>query len=58
MFVFACYNIGKPFSLSPTLVPLFGDRTIFGQWGKTIDALCLYTLDLGMAAAMGTSVIM
>lgn len=56
MFAFAYYNMRKPFSLSSTLAPLFGDK-LFGGWGKTIDALCLYTLALGMAAAMGTSVI-
>lgn len=56
MFAFAYYNMRKPFSLSSTLVPLFGDR-IFGKWGKTIDAICLYTLALGMASAMGTAVI-
>lgn len=56
MFAFAYYNMRKPFSLSSTLAPLFGDK-VFGGWGKTIDSLCLYTLALGMAAAMGTSIL-
>jgi glycine betaine transporter len=56
MFAFAYYNMRKPFSLSSTLAPLFGDK-VSGGWGKTIDALCLYTLALGMAAAMGTSIL-
>ncbi|MDQ0243709.1 choline-glycine betaine transporter [Bacillus fengqiuensis] len=56
MFAFAYYNMKKPFSLSSTLAPLFGNK-VSGGWGKTIDALCLYTLALGMAAAMGTSII-
>lgn len=56
MFAFAYYNMRKPFSLSSTLAPLFGEK-VFGGWGKTIDALCLYTLALGMAAAMGTSIL-
>jgi choline-glycine betaine transporter len=56
MFAFAYYNMRKPFSLSSTLTPLFGDK-ITGKWGQTIDALCLYTLALGMAAAMGTSIL-
>jgi glycine betaine transporter len=56
MFAFAYYNMRKPFSLSSTLAPLFGDK-ISGGWGKTVDALCLYTLALGMAAAMGTSIL-
>lgn len=56
MFAFAYYNMRKPFSLSSTLAPLFGDR-VSGGWGKTVDALCLYTLALGMAAAMGTTIL-
>lgn len=56
MFAFAYYNMKRPFSLSSTIVPVFGDK-IGSTWGKVIDALCLYTLALGMAAAMGTSVI-
>lgn len=56
MFAFAYYNMKKPFSLSSTLTPLFGER-VLGGWGKTIDAISLYTLALGMAAAMGTSVL-
>jgi len=56
MFAFAYYNMRKPFSLSSTLTPLFGDK-VYGGWGKTIDALCLYTLALGMASAMGTSIL-
>ncbi|MFH7819717.1 BCCT family transporter [Neobacillus thermocopriae] len=56
MFAFAYYNMRKPFSLSSTLTPLFGEK-VFGGWGKTIDTACLYTLALGMAAAMGTSVL-
>ncbi|MDQ0340561.1 choline-glycine betaine transporter [Caldalkalibacillus uzonensis] len=56
MFAFAYYNMRKPFSLSSTLTPLLGDK-ITGKWGKGIDAICLYTLALGMAAAMGTSIL-
>lgn len=56
MFAFAYYNMRKPFSLSSTLTPLFGNK-VLGGWGNMIDALCLYTLALGMAAAMGTSVL-
>lgn len=56
MFAFAYYNMKKSFSLSSTLSPLFGDKIDRG-WGKFIDAVSLYTLALGMAAAMGTAVI-
>jgi len=56
MFAFAYYNMKKSFSLSSTLSPLFGSR-MEGGWGKVIDAVCLYTLALGMAAAMGTTIL-
>ncbi|WP_342513379.1 BCCT family transporter [Sporosarcina sp. FSL K6-1522] len=56
MFAFAYYNMKKSFSLSSTMAPLFGTK-IEGRWGQVIDAVCLYTLALGMAAAMGTTVI-
>ncbi|WP_368505206.1 BCCT family transporter [Alkalihalophilus sp. As8PL] len=56
MFAFAYYNMKQPFSISSTLAPLLGDK-LHGKWGKVIDAMCLYTLALGMAAAMGTSIL-
>ncbi|MGD6870906.1 BCCT family transporter [Sutcliffiella horikoshii] len=56
MFAFAYYNMKKPFSIGSSLAPLFGDK-VFGKWGKALDAVCLYTLALGMAAAMGTSIL-
>ncbi len=56
VFAFAYYNMKRPFSLSSTLAPLFGDR-LNGKWANVIDALCLYTLALGMAASMGTSLL-
>ena len=56
MFAFAYYNMKRPFSLGSTLAPLFGDK-VDGKLGKTIDAVCLYTLALGMASAMGTSIL-
>lgn len=56
MFAFAYYNMKQPFSISSTLAPLLGDK-LHGKWGRVIDAMCLYTLALGMAAAMGTSIL-
>lgn len=56
MFAFAYYNMKKPFSLGSTLSPLFGDR-INGGWGNFIDIVSLFTLALGMAAALGTSIL-
>ena len=46
----------KPFSLGSTLAPILGDK-INGKTGKVIDAVCLYTLALGMASSLGTSVL-
>jgi len=57
MFAFAFYNMRQPFSLGSTLSPLVGDRmpkTI----GNLIDAVCLYSLVAGMAAALGTGILM
>ncbi len=57
MFAFAYYNMKKPFSLGSTLTPLFGDR-VTGRGGWLIDAVCLYSLVLGMAAALGSGILM
>lgn len=56
VFAFTYYNMKKPYSLSSTLSPLFGDK-INVKTGRMIDAICLYTLALGMAASMGTSIL-
>ncbi|MDW4510014.1 BCCT family transporter [Priestia megaterium] len=56
VFAFAYYNMKKPFSLGSTLAPILGDK-INGKTGKIIDAVCLYTLALGMASSLGTSVL-
>lgn len=56
VFAFAYYNMKKPFSLGSTLAPILGDK-INGKTGKVIDAVCLYTLALGMASSLGTSVL-
>ncbi|MCM3761445.1 BCCT family transporter [Alkalihalobacillus oceani] len=56
MFAFAYYNMKRPFSLGSTLAPLLGKR-IDGKWGQAIDAVCLYTLALGMASTMGTGIL-
>ena len=57
MFAFAYYNMKKPFSLGSTLTPLFGDWAT-GKGGNIIDAVCLYALVAGMAAALGTGILM
>jgi glycine betaine transporter len=56
VFAFVYYNMKKPYSLSSTLAPLFGNK-INKSTAAVIDAICLYTLALGMAASMGTSIL-
>ena len=57
MFAFAYYNMKKPFSLGSTVAPLFGDWAN-GKGGYIIDAVCLYSLVAGMAAALGSGILM
>ncbi len=57
MFAFAYYNMKKPFSLGSTVSPLLG-RWSTGVGGNVIDAVCLYSLVAGMAAALGTGILM
>jgi glycine betaine transporter len=56
VFAFVYYNMKKPYSLSSTLSPLFGNK-MKKSTATIIDAVCLYTLALGMAASMGTSIL-
>ncbi|OLS38242.1 BCCT transporter [Alkalihalophilus pseudofirmus] len=56
VFAFAYYNMRKPYSLSSALSPLLGNK-INGKTGAIIDGVSLYTLALGMAASMGTSIL-
>src|SRR5690606_13567803 len=56
VFAFTYYNMKKPYSLSSTLSPLFGNK-INNKVSTIIDSICLYTLALGMAASMGTSIL-
>ena len=57
MFAFAYYNMKKPFSLGSTVAPLLGDWAI-GKGGNIIDAVCLYALVAGMAAGLGSGILM
>lgn len=56
VFAFVYYNMREPYSLSATLRPIFGNRIKEGL-ARFLDAICLYTLALGMAASMGTSIL-
>lgn len=57
MFAFAFYNMRQPFSLGSTLAPLVGSK-IPQSFGNLIDAVCLFSLVAGMAAALGTGIIL
>jgi choline-glycine betaine transporter len=57
MFAFAYYNMRQPFSLGSTLTPLFG-KLATGKGSFVIDAVCLYALVAGMAAALGSGILM
>ncbi len=57
MFAFSYYNLRQPFSLSSTVTPLFGNK-VYGHGGTLIDAVCLYALVAGMAAALGAGILM
>ncbi len=57
MFAFAYYNMKRPFSLGSTLSPLLGEWST-GKGGNVIDAVCLYSLVAGMAAALGAGILM
>ncbi len=56
MFAFAYYNMKKPFSLGSTLAPLLGDYATTKAAGL-VDSVCLYSLVLGMAAALGAGIL-
>ncbi|MEM9940341.1 MAG: BCCT family transporter, partial [Planctomycetota bacterium] len=56
-FAFAYYNMEKPFSLGSAVTPIFGNWST-GKAAWAIDAVCLYALVLGMAAALGTGIMM
>lgn len=52
LFALGFYNHGQPFSLSTLLAPVFGER-VHTHGGAAIDAVCLFALVAGMAAALG-----
>ena len=52
LFALGFYNHREPFSLSTLLAPVFGER-VHTHGGAAIDAICLFALVSGMAAALG-----
>ena len=51
-FALEFYNQGGPFSLSTLLQPVFGSG-VHRRAGAVVDAVCLFALVAGMAAALG-----
>ncbi len=56
MFAIMHYNHGKPFSLASTLIPIIGDERAT-KIANPLDAICLLSLVLGMAASLGTNIL-
>lgn len=56
MFGFAYYNMRGHYSLGATLEPLIGSE-YSNRIGPVIDAICLYSLVAGMAAALGVGIL-
>lgn len=54
-FAFSYYNMKQPFSLGATVAPLVGTERA-KKAGGLIDAICLYALVAGMAAALGAGI--
>ena len=57
LFAFVFYNMRKEFSIGSMLHPLLGDR-VGEKSRKVIDGVCLFSLCLGMAATLGSGVLL
>jgi glycine betaine transporter len=57
MFAFAFYNMKRPFTLGAPLAPLLGRHSV-GAGGQAIDAICLYSLVLGMGGSLSAAMMM
>lgn len=56
VFALTYYNMGRPFSLSAPLSPIFGDK-LNGNKGDLLDSICLFSLVAGMSSSLGTGVL-
>lgn len=56
VFALAYYNRGAPYSLGALVQPVFGYR-LPARVGEGLDAVCLYSLVAGMAAALGAGML-
>lgn len=57
LFAFVFYNMREKFSIGSMLSPLFG-RKLNSGWNSVIDGICLFCLCLGMAASLGSGVLL
>lgn len=55
-FALTYYNLRRPFSLGAVLSPVLG-ASMSGRGGQIVDAIALYSLVAGMAAALGAGVL-
>ena len=51
-FAFVFYNMKQKYSIGSALIPVLGERV--AKYNSLIDAVCLFALVTGMAAALGT----
>lgn len=56
LFAFAFYNMRLPYTITSTLVPLFGRKRL-RRWSQPLDAVVIYSLIAGMAASLGTGIL-
>ena len=56
VFALCYYNLNKPFSIGSSLSLVFGKRA-FGLGGQLVDAVALFALVAGMAASLGTGML-
>ncbi|PSW16934.1 BCCT transporter [Photobacterium sanctipauli] len=56
-FALVFFNLKKPYSLASTIEPALGHRKIGDKGAQILDSACLFTLIFGMAATMGTSIL-
>lgn len=56
MFAIAYYNMKKPYSFEGCVSPILGDERT-KKLVAPIDAVCLFTMALGMSASLGTGIL-
>lgn len=56
-FALVYYNLKQPFSISSMLFPLF-KKELSPLFSDVLDALCLFSLTMGMAASLGSGILL